>query len=126
MAIISLPPVKDKDAIAGVEPIEGAASGPIKMKEFLEEVTKAFQKSSFDTSKPSESSREKFQLSFICYCWPQKYCVSDSFFFFTLQASYAQFEVFSDLDSFEGPLKQKVTDLLQQLAETEADIKKER
>lgn len=62
--VVSLPAGEATSSVQEVEPLGEIALEPLRIKEFLSEVLKAFLKSSFDESASSDSNRAKFQLSF--------------------------------------------------------------
>lgn len=64
-SVAAKPPTsKGKEIVGAAGSVEGTASESIRMKDFLDEVSKAFNRSSFEESTPPDSNRAKFGLSF--------------------------------------------------------------
>lgn len=133
--VVGLPADKGNELTPESEPLAGVSSGPIRMKEFLEAISKAFLKSSYEDSSPPDSNQGKLLLSFnraitvscltlVLHLWLCVTIVIYISYYLVLQASYGQFEVLSELDSIEGPLKDKVAELLRRLEESEAALGK--
>lgn len=62
--VVGLPAGEAATTAQEVEPIGEATPEPLRIKEFLSEILKAFLKSAFNESTSSDSNRAKFQLSF--------------------------------------------------------------
>lgn len=73
--VVGLPADRGKGSTPEIDPSGNLIAEPVKMKGFLEAVSKAFLKSSYEESSPPDSNRAKLQLSF-------NRSITVSFFFF--------------------------------------------